>query len=66
MNAFLPQLCNLFENISSSEWLLYISEWEHNGQPLSNIRATTKVRTLSGEACSDSVRPRPAAAPRAP
>lgn len=36
-------LCNLFENISSSEWLLYISEWEHNGQPLSNIRATTKV-----------------------
>ncbi|CAB3239022.1 unnamed protein product [Arctia plantaginis] len=36
-------MCNLFENISSSEWLLYISEWEHNGQPLSNIRATTKV-----------------------
>ncbi|CAH0579552.1 unnamed protein product [Chrysodeixis includens] len=36
-------MCNLFENISSSEWLLYISEWDHNGQPLSNIRATTKV-----------------------
>ncbi|XP_013192826.2 uncharacterized protein LOC106136737 isoform X1 [Amyelois transitella] len=36
-------MCNLFEHISSSEWLLYISEWEHLGQPLSNIRATTKV-----------------------
>ncbi|KOB65964.1 putative muscle system process [Operophtera brumata] len=36
-------MCNLFENISSSEWLLYISEWEYKGQPLSNIRATTKV-----------------------
>ncbi|XP_075974000.1 uncharacterized protein LOC142975160 isoform X2 [Anticarsia gemmatalis] len=46
-------MCNLFENISSSEWLLYISEWEHNGQPLSNIRATTKVcvhSTLSQDA----------------
>ncbi|KAJ0177512.1 hypothetical protein K1T71_007521 [Dendrolimus kikuchii] len=45
-------MCNLFENISSSEWLLYISEWEANGQPLSNIRATTKVcvhSTLSEE-----------------
>ncbi|KAF9817864.1 hypothetical protein SFRURICE_003270 [Spodoptera frugiperda] len=40
-------LCNLFENISSSEWLLYISEWEYNGQPLSNIRATTKVTVHS-------------------
>ncbi|KAL0841642.1 hypothetical protein ABMA28_015294 [Loxostege sticticalis] len=36
-------MCNLFENVSSSEWLLYISEWDSNGQPLSNIRATTKV-----------------------
>ncbi|XP_028160724.1 uncharacterized protein LOC114353093 isoform X2 [Ostrinia furnacalis] len=36
-------MCNLFENISSSEWLLYISEWDSNGVPLSNIRATTKV-----------------------
>ncbi|KAM3960612.1 uncharacterized protein ACR2FA_005353 isoform 2-T5 [Aphomia sociella] len=36
-------LCNLFENVSSSEWLLYISEWDHAGQTLSNIRATTKV-----------------------
>merc|ERR1712038_1502237 len=34
---------NLFENNSSSEWLLYISEWNHNGQDLSNIRVTTKV-----------------------
>ncbi|CAG9785896.1 unnamed protein product [Diatraea saccharalis] len=36
-------ICNLFENVSSSEWLLYISEWEANGQTLSNIRVTTKV-----------------------
>ncbi|XP_037293838.1 uncharacterized protein LOC115449982 isoform X2 [Manduca sexta] len=46
-------MCNLFENISSSEWLLYISEWDSNGQPLSNIRATTKVcvhATLSEDA----------------
>ncbi|CAH1645251.1 unnamed protein product [Spodoptera littoralis] len=46
-------LCNLFENVSSSEWLLYISEWDHDGQPLSNIRATTKVTVhsaLSGDA----------------
>ncbi|CAH0384854.1 unnamed protein product [Bemisia tabaci] len=36
-------ICNLFENISSSEWLLYISEWSYNNQMISNIRATTKV-----------------------
>lgn len=36
-------LCNLFEHVSSSEWLLYISEWEAGGQQLSNIRVTTKV-----------------------
>ncbi|VVC90073.1 uncharacterized protein LOC126978780 isoform X2 [Leptidea sinapis] len=36
-------MCNLFENTSSSEWCLYISEWEYRGQPLSNIRVTTKV-----------------------
>jgi len=34
---------NLFENNSSSEWLLYISEWSHKGVDLSNIRVTTKV-----------------------
>jgi len=34
---------NLFENNSSSEWLLYISEWSQGGQDLSNIRVTTKV-----------------------
>ncbi|EEB16607.1 conserved hypothetical protein [Pediculus humanus corporis] len=34
---------NLFENLSTSEWLLYISEWEHNNSSLSNIRVTTKV-----------------------
>ncbi|XP_072931605.1 uncharacterized protein [Epargyreus clarus] len=36
-------MCNLFENTSSSEWLLYISEWEADGKQLSNIRVTTKV-----------------------
>ncbi|XP_041978048.1 uncharacterized protein LOC121732282 [Aricia agestis] len=38
-------MCNLFENPSSSEWLLYISEWQADGvaAPLSNIRVTTKV-----------------------
>ncbi|XP_046805075.1 uncharacterized protein LOC111684104 [Lucilia cuprina] len=36
-------MCNLFENVSPSEWLLYISEWDYNGQTLSNIRVTTKV-----------------------
>ncbi|EDW67805.1 uncharacterized protein LOC115771879 [Drosophila novamexicana] len=35
--------CNLFENVGPSEWLLYISEWEYNGQNISNIRVTTKV-----------------------
>ena len=39
------QMCNLFENSSSSEWMLYISEWTapHTTLPLSNIRVTTKV-----------------------
>lgn len=36
-------VANLFENLSSSEWLLYISEWEFLGQTISNIRVTTKV-----------------------
>lgn len=33
----------MFENLSSSEWLLYISEWQHQNQSISNIRVTTKV-----------------------
>ena len=35
----------MFENNSSSEWLLYISEWAPpgGGMELSNIRVTTKV-----------------------
>lgn len=37
------QFANLFENLSSSEWLLYISEWQHCNTTLSNIRVTTKV-----------------------
>ncbi|KAI8436369.1 hypothetical protein MSG28_004395 [Choristoneura fumiferana] len=41
--ALARALCNLFENVSSSEWLLYISEWDLDGQPISNIRVTTKV-----------------------
>ncbi|XP_055679836.1 uncharacterized protein LOC129787964 isoform X3 [Lutzomyia longipalpis] len=36
-------MCNLFENSSSSEWLLYISEWNYNTTQTSNIRASTKV-----------------------
>ncbi|XP_067615089.1 uncharacterized protein [Eurosta solidaginis] len=36
-------MCNLFENVGPSEWLLYISEWEYLGQTISNIRVTTKV-----------------------
>ncbi|XP_055699172.1 uncharacterized protein LOC129799373 isoform X2 [Phlebotomus papatasi] len=36
-------MCNLFENSSSSEWLLYISEWTYNNSQTSNIRASTKV-----------------------
>lgn len=34
---------NLFETNSSSEWLLYISEWTQGNWNLSNIRVTTKV-----------------------
>ncbi|XP_074036198.1 uncharacterized protein isoform X2 [Leptinotarsa decemlineata] len=36
-------MTNMFENLSSSEWLLYISEWTYNNQQTSNIRVTTKV-----------------------
>uniref|UniRef100_A0A0A9Y875 PPPDE peptidase domain-containing protein 2 n=3 Tax=Lygus hesperus TaxID=30085 RepID=A0A0A9Y875_LYGHE len=36
-------ICNLFENLGSSEWLLYISEWNYNNNQISNIRVTTKV-----------------------
>ncbi|KAJ8948648.1 hypothetical protein NQ318_022716 [Aromia moschata] len=36
-------MVNMFENLSSSEWLLYISEWTYNNQQTSNIRVTTKV-----------------------
>ncbi|KAJ6637084.1 Desumoylating isopeptidase 1 [Pseudolycoriella hygida] len=42
-NIIYLQMCNLFENVSSSEWLLYISEWTYNNTPTSNIRATTKL-----------------------
>ncbi|KPJ03668.1 hypothetical protein RR46_04280 [Papilio xuthus] len=41
--AVMMQMCNLFAHASSSEWLLYISEWEAHGQMLANIRVTTKV-----------------------
>lgn len=40
-------IANMFENLSSSEWLLYISEWTYNNQPISNIRVTTKVAVHS-------------------
>ncbi|KAI4456795.1 desumoylating isopeptidase [Holotrichia oblita] len=36
-------IANMFENLSSSEWLMYISEWTYNNQSISNIRVTTKV-----------------------
>ncbi|GJQ72124.1 hypothetical protein Trydic_g3219 [Trypoxylus dichotomus] len=36
-------IANMFENLSSSEWLMYISEWTYNNQTISNIRVTTKV-----------------------
>jgi hypothetical protein len=41
--ALALMMCNLFENTSSSEWLLYISEWTYNNQQTSNIRGSTKV-----------------------
>lgn len=40
-------IANLFENLSSSEWLMYISEWQHQNQNISNIRVTTKVAVHS-------------------
>ncbi|CAK9826509.1 Desumoylating isopeptidase 1 [Anthophora retusa] len=40
-------LANMFENLSSSEWLLYISEWQHQAQNISNISVTTKVAVHS-------------------
>ncbi|XP_057323165.1 uncharacterized protein LOC130666320 isoform X1 [Microplitis mediator] len=40
-------ITNMFENLSSSEWLLYISEWQHNNQGISNIRVTTKIAVHS-------------------
>ncbi|XP_031788255.1 uncharacterized protein LOC100122591 isoform X3 [Nasonia vitripennis] len=40
-------IANLFENLSSSEWLMYISEWQHQNQSISNIRVTTKVAVHS-------------------
>ncbi|XP_044253467.1 uncharacterized protein LOC123004330 [Tribolium madens] len=40
-------VANMFENLSSSEWLMYISEWSYNNQQTSNIRVTTKVAVHS-------------------
>lgn len=40
-------ICNMFENLSSSEWLLYISEWQYCNTTISNIRCTTKVAVNS-------------------
>lgn len=37
----------MFENLSSSEWLLYISEWQYCNTMISNIRCTTKVAVNS-------------------
>ncbi|XP_071442305.1 uncharacterized protein [Hetaerina americana] len=51
-------VANLFENLSSSEWLLYISEWELNGQTISNIRITTKVAVNALLSQNDTLRDR--------
>ncbi|KAL6261941.1 hypothetical protein P5V15_007024 [Pogonomyrmex californicus] len=49
--ALKDDLANMFENLSSSEWLLYISEWQHQDQNISsninNIRMTIKVAVHS-------------------
>ncbi|GBP63467.1 hypothetical protein EVAR_49520_1 [Eumeta japonica] len=49
-------ICNLFESVASSEWLLYISEWEATGGARSNIRATTKVAVHALLADDDAMR----------
>lgn len=41
--VFYFKIVNMFDNLSSSEWLLYISEWNFKNQQTSNIRVTTKV-----------------------
>lgn len=51
----------MFENLSSSEWLLYISEWQHQTQSISNIRVTTKVAVHSLLSNSDDLQIRGAA-----
>lgn len=51
----------MFENLSSSEWLLYISEWQHQNQSISNIRVTTKVAVHSLLSNSDDLQIRGAA-----
>ncbi|XP_065219797.1 uncharacterized protein LOC135845243 isoform X2 [Planococcus citri] len=40
-------VCNLFESPSSSEWLLYISEWDVGNISISNMRVTTKIAANS-------------------
>lgn len=38
------QLCNLCSNVSTYDWLLYISEWsEEGGQSCNNARATVRA-----------------------
>ena len=48
-NVIVFQFVNMFDQSGSSEWLLYISEWQspHNNMPISNIRVTTKVRATA-------------------
>lgn len=36
-------LCNLCNNTSSFDWLLYISEWTEDGQPCNNSRVTVRA-----------------------
>lgn len=56
----LKLLCNLCSNVSSYDWLLYISEWsEEGGQSCNNARATVRA-VVQGLLCD-----RPAAQERA-
>lgn len=36
-------MCNLCQPATASDWMLYISEWQHAGQPCSNNRVTVRI-----------------------
>lgn len=45
------QLCNLCENFSSADWLMYISEWTEESRPCSNCKVSVRaaVHTVLSE-----------------